>query len=176
MRLYVIGIVLAVVVVSGVMLINFGNFSGLPGGQASAKTTTTAARTTTGAVAIGNAGLGGSIYGANSSKPVSGSAYDCALPAITSQWSCAALPTGYAIPPRLPNAPPAFCYQNMTQAACSLFKQTYGSGVCTPNETTFTDPFDCGCNGIVTGDPFTGRCGVPASVCLAAAVTQPQQG
>lgn len=94
-----------------------------------------------------------------------GPAYDCSLPAVNSQLSCATLPLGYKIPPRLPDAPPAVCPSGMTSAACALFKQTYGNGVCDPNETSIDAPLDCSCPGALTPDPYTGRCTDPASVC-----------
>ncbi len=102
--------------------------------------------------------------------------YGCAKPAISSQYVCDQIPAGYQIKQRLPNAPQAFCWPQMTQSACALFKQTFANGVCDPNETVFTDPLDCGCTGVVIGDPYTGRCGAPATVCLAAQAVQPQQG
>jgi len=55
----------------------------------------------------------------------------------------------------------------MNASACSLLKQTQNNGVCDPNETATTSPLDCGCGGANVPDPYTGRCGSPASVCLA---------
>ena len=94
-----------------------------------------------------------------------GTDYDCAKPSLNSQNFCDKLPPGYEIPPRLPNSPPAGCRAGMTDSACALLKQTYGNGVCDPNETVWTNPFDCGCPGALVGDPYTGRCGSPASIC-----------
>ncbi len=91
--------------------------------------------------------------------------YDCAKPAIQSQYVCDQLPPGYKIAPRLPVAPQAQCSSQMTQSACALLKQTFGNGVCDPNETVWTSPLDCGCGGASVGDPYTGRCGTPATVC-----------
>jgi hypothetical protein len=91
--------------------------------------------------------------------------YDCNLPAQNSQNFCDKLPAGYQIPSHLPNAPQPYCPAGMTSSACQLLKQTWGNGACDPNETVWTDPLDCGCTGAVVGDPFTGRCGAPATVC-----------
>ncbi len=101
--------------------------------------------------------------------------YYCAKPAVNSQNFCDQLPPGYQIAPRLPNAPSAPCRAGMTDSACQLLKQTYVNGVCDPNETVWTDPLDCGCTGAVVGDPFTGRCGAPATVCQVQAQAEVQK-
>jgi hypothetical protein len=93
--------------------------------------------------------------------------YDCPRPSANSQYLCDILPAGYQIAPRLVNAPTAYCLNNMTEAACTLLKQTQSNGVCDPNETWQTSPLDCGCTGALVPDPYTGRCAAPASVCLA---------
>lgn len=67
----------------------------------------------------------------------------------------------------------------MTADAWALFQKTYGSGVCTPNETPMTDPFDCSVQGNETVDPYTGRPGIPVSVCQMSnldAIAQGQEG
>ncbi len=106
---------------------------------------------------------------AHSSSIGSGTAnsvpYDCPTPAISTQYACDQLPQGYKLAPKLPNAPPVYCLSGMTASACALLKQTYANGVCDPNETVWTAPLDCGCTGELTGDPFTGRCAAPATVC-----------
>ncbi len=101
--------------------------------------------------------------------------YACENPAINTQNFCDRLPAGYVIAPRLPNGPQAYCRAGMTDSACSLLKQTFSNGVCDPNETVWTDPLDCGCTGAVVGDPFTGRCGAPATVCQLQAVIENQK-
>jgi len=93
--------------------------------------------------------------------------YDCPKPSANSELLCDILPTGYTIAARLPNAPNAYCLTNMSQAACTLLKQTQSNGVCDPNETWKTSPLDCGCTGALVPDPYTGRCAAPASICLA---------
>ncbi len=98
-----------------------------------------------------------------SAPPATG--YACTSPAINSQNFCDQLPTGYKIAPKLPAGPSASCRAGMTASACALLKQTFANGVCDPNETVWTDPLDCGCTGAVVGDPYTGRCGAPATVC-----------
>lgn len=92
--------------------------------------------------------------------------YDCPKPSANSELLCDILPVGYQIAPRLVNAPPPYCLAGMSTAACALLKQTQANGVCDPNETYDTSPLDCGCNGALVPDPFTGRCAAPASVCL----------
>ena len=92
-------------------------------------------------------------------------AYTCEKPAANSQNFCDQLPAGYRIAPKLSNGPNAYCRAGMTDSACSLLKQTFSNGVCDPNETVATSPLDCGCTGSLTSDPFTGRCGAPATVC-----------
>ncbi len=119
-----------------------------------------------------NLSSGGGVL-SNSSPTVP--AYDCAKPAANSQNFCDQLPTGYQIAPRLPNGPQAYCRSGMTASACALLKQTFANGICDPNETVWTDPLDCGCSGALIGDPFTGRCGAPATVCQLQLVQQAQQ-
>ncbi len=101
--------------------------------------------------------------------------YDCSQPAINSQNFCDQLPAGFQIAPRLPNGPGAYCRAGMSDSACALLKQTFANGVCDPNETVWTDPLDCGCTGALVGDPFTGRCGAPATVCQLQAQQQAQK-
>jgi len=91
--------------------------------------------------------------------------YFCAKPAINTALFCDQLPPGFTIPGKGPNAPAPTCPSGMSASACSLLKQTMFTGVCTPNETPFTDPFDCGCSGATTADPYTGRCSAPSAVC-----------
>ncbi len=91
--------------------------------------------------------------------------YACEKPAVNTQNFCDKLPAGYQIAPRLPNAPAPSCRAGMTTSACQLLQKTYANGVCDPNETASTDPLDCGCTGALVGDPYTGRCGLAASVC-----------
>ena len=112
-----------------------------------------------------------SVQGGSTAGPQapSNTQYDCATPAINTQNFCDTLPQGYKIPTRLPNAPPAACPSGMSASACQVLKLTYGNGVCDPNETVWTSPLDCGCGGANIGDPFTGRCGAPATVCQLAA-------
>ena len=99
--------------------------------------------------------------------PTSVPAYDCPKPSANSELLCDILPAGYQIAPRLVNAPPGYCFNGSSDAACALLKQTQSNGVCDPNETWKTDPLDCGCTGALVPDPYTGRCAAPASVCLA---------
>lgn len=125
----------------------------------------------------------GTLASVSSTKTVSQSGqaapaaggYSCGTPAINSQNFCDKLPVGYQIAPHLPNGPPPYCAAGMTASACQLLKQTWSNGVCDPNETVWTDPLDCGCTGAVTGDPFTGRCGAPATLCQVQAQAQQKQ-
>ncbi|HZW84752.1 MAG TPA: hypothetical protein VFE91_02475 [Nitrososphaerales archaeon] len=93
--------------------------------------------------------------------------YDCPKPSANSELLCDILPANYVIAARLPNAPPAYCFNGMSDAACALLKQTQSNGVCDPNETWKTSPLDCACTGALVPDPYTGRCAAPASICLA---------
>jgi|BEDMetMinimDraft_2_1075160.scaffolds.fasta_scaffold00463_10 hypothetical protein len=110
----------------------------------------------------------GSVLNYGASQPP----YDCAYPAIDSDLSCATLPPGYNISPKLPGSPPVVCPAGMTSDACSLLQKTEGNGVCDPNETPFTAPLDCNCPGALSPDPYTGRCASPATVCQAQAAAE----
>jgi len=117
--------------------------------------------------AAGTSNRGGITTIASASQPTVGdpNRYDCAYPAINTALFCDKLPLGYQIPFRSPNAPDVQCPKGMSVSACSLLKQTMYTGVCTPNETPFTDPFDCGCSGATVADPYLGRCTAPAAIC-----------
>jgi|SRR5579875_1320275 hypothetical protein len=117
-----------------------------------------------------NGGSGQTLQASQTTYP-----YDCALPANSSMWNCATLPSGYKIAPKLPGAPQAVCPSQMSAAACQLYQQTYGNGVCDPNETSITAPLDCSCPGATTPDWYTGRCAAPATVCQAAAQAEISQ-
>ena len=87
------------------------------------------------------------------------------------------IPKGYNLAPHLPNAPVYSCPSQMNSTECQTFKASCGNGVCDPNETYLTCPVDCGCYGNQAGNPFTGRCGQPATVCqLQAQLQAAQQG
>jgi hypothetical protein len=58
----------------------------------------------------------------------------------------------------------------MDPQQCKLFQASCGNGVCDPNESCATCPIDCGINGQLTCDPYTGRPGAPISVCQVAAI------
>jgi hypothetical protein len=117
----------------------------------------------------------GGVFGLNSGNTGTGktlgtsqtSTYDCGYPSSSTQLTCDKLPAGYTIAPRLSGAPPVVCPTGMSDSACQLFKQTYGNGVCDPNETSSDAPLDCSCPGALTPDPYTGRCASPATVCQA---------
>ena len=134
-------------------------------------------------------GVGYLAYALNSSSsappqrnvvaaPPSSDLYSCKAPAINTYKFCDQLPAGYQIAPRLPNAPQAFCPTGTSDSTCLILKQTQSNGVCDPNETVWSDPLDCGCTGALIADPFTGRCGSPATVCQLQAQEQAakQQG
>lgn len=75
------------------------------------------------------------------------------------------IPTGYTLAPHYPIAPTYQCPSGMNPAQCALFRASCGNGVCDPNESCTTCPIDCGINGQLTCDPYTGRPGNPVSVC-----------
>ncbi len=77
------------------------------------------------------------------------------------------IPAGYVTAPHSFNAPNFPCPPGMSPSQCSSFEQTCGNGVCDPNETCQTCPIDCAPSGNLVCDPYTGRPGMPASVCQA---------
>ena len=80
------------------------------------------------------------------------------------------IPAGYTTAPHYPNAPAYPCPAGMNTQQCTLFKVTCGNGVCDPKESCASCAIDCGINGQLTCDPYTGRPGAPISVCQVAAV------
>lgn len=80
------------------------------------------------------------------------------------------IPSGYVPSPHYVNAPQYPCPSGMNPTQCTLFKSTCGNGVCDPNESCATCPIDCGVNGQLTCDPYTGRPGSPISVCQVAGI------
>src|SRR5438445_12717180 len=150
--------VIAVILGGGYLVYTFG-FSSVP--QNGSTTTNSGVTTTNGGV----------------SAPSGSGLYSCTGPAINTYKFCDKLPTGYQITARLPNAPQPFCPAGTSDTACVLLKQTQSNGVCDPNETVWSDPLDCGCTGSLIADPFTGRCGAPATVCqLQAQIQNAKQG
>jgi len=77
------------------------------------------------------------------------------------------LPLGYTPAPHYPGGATYSCPPGMDAAQCKLFQASCGNGVCDPNESCATCPFDCGVPGQLTCDPYTGRPGAPASICQA---------
>jgi len=75
------------------------------------------------------------------------------------------LPAGYVLAPHYPISPVYPCPSGMNPQQCKLFQASCGNGVCDPNESCATCPIDCGINGQLTCDPYTGRPGAPISVC-----------
>ena len=75
------------------------------------------------------------------------------------------IPAGYVLSPHYPNAPKYPCPSGMNAQQCAVFQQSCGNGVCDPNESCQTCAIDCGINGQLTCDPYTGRAGAPISVC-----------
>jgi hypothetical protein len=77
------------------------------------------------------------------------------------------IPTGYTLAPLYANVPDFSCPSGMSTTQCALFKQSCGNGVCDPNESCASCPIDCGTTGSLLCDPYTGRPGIPSSVCQA---------
>jgi hypothetical protein len=75
------------------------------------------------------------------------------------------VPAGYSLAPHYPNAATYPCPSGMNPTQCKLFQASCGNGVCDPNESCATCAIDCGINGQLTCDPYTGRAGAPISVC-----------
>jgi hypothetical protein len=80
------------------------------------------------------------------------------------------IPAGYTLSPHYANAPQYPCPSGMNTQQCNLFKASCGNGVCDPNESCASCPIDCGINGQLTCDPYTGRPGAPISVCQVAGI------
>jgi len=80
------------------------------------------------------------------------------------------IPAGYTLAPHYSIAYTYPCPSGMNTQQCTLFKASCGNGVCDPNESCATCSIDCGINGQLTCDPYTGRPGAPISVCQAAAI------
>jgi len=80
------------------------------------------------------------------------------------------LPAGYTLSPHYLNAPQYPCPSGMNAAQCASFKASCGNGVCDPNESCASCAIDCGINGQLTCDPYTGRPGAPVSVCQVAGI------
>jgi hypothetical protein len=80
------------------------------------------------------------------------------------------IPNGYVLAPHYPNAPTYPCPSGMNAQQCAQFQASCGNGVCDPNESCASCPIDCGINGQLTCDPYTGRPGAPISVCQVAAI------
>lgn len=83
------------------------------------------------------------------------------------------LPAGYILAPHDVNAYTFPCPSGMDATQCSLFQASCGNGVCDPNESCATCPYDCGVAGQLTCDPYTGRPGAPLSICEVAYQNQP---
>jgi hypothetical protein len=75
------------------------------------------------------------------------------------------IPAGYVLSPHYPIAATYPCPSGMNPTQCKLFQASCGNGVCDPNESCATCAIDCGINGQLTCDPYTGRAGAPISVC-----------
>jgi hypothetical protein len=148
------GIGVALVLIVGVSFLLYGNGMGSP-------------RSVSTPNSVGTTQVAASSSAQNTGvlSPALINEYYCAKPAINTGLFCDQLPPGFQIPGRSPNAPSVHCPSGMSASACNLLKQTMYTGVCTPNETPFTDPFDCGCSGATTADPYTGRCSAPSAVC-----------
>lgn len=75
------------------------------------------------------------------------------------------IPSGYIVAPHFVIANTYSCPSGMNTQQCNTFKASCGNGVCDPNESCASCPIDCGINGQLTCDPYTGRAGAPISVC-----------
>ncbi len=75
------------------------------------------------------------------------------------------IPAGYVLAPHYPIAATYPCPPGMNPTQCKFFQASCGNGVCDPNESCASCAIDCGINGQLTCDPYTGRAGAPISVC-----------
>ncbi len=77
------------------------------------------------------------------------------------------VPAGYVPAPHFANGAVYPCPRNMTASQCRQFEQSCGNGVCDPNESCSDCPIDCGVTGQQTCVLYTGRAGIPSSICQA---------
>jgi hypothetical protein len=103
----------------------------------------------------------------NSSTPGPASGYQNAQGLPEGAWAqyLGYVPSGYVLAPHYANAAQYPCPSGMNPTQCKLFQASCGNGVCDPNESCATCPIDCGIQGQLTCDPYTGRSGAPISVC-----------
>jgi hypothetical protein len=146
--------VLAVLVIAGAVGIYY--YTSAPASTSSATTSSTSGVTTS-TSQTGNTTAG--------SGPAGG--YQNAQGQPQGAWAdyLGYIPNGYKLAPHFPNAPTYPCPQGMDSTQCATFQQSCGNGVCDPNESCASCPIDCGINGQLTCDPYTGRPGAPVSVC-----------
>lgn len=87
--------------------------------------------------------------------------------------------TSYSVPAKRPNAPSFGCPAGTDPSVCTLLRETCGNGVGSSQEpwkTCFNCPFDAGCSGDNSCDPYTHQCSSPASACMVIAGGYRQAG
>jgi hypothetical protein len=141
-KIAIVAVVLVAIIAGGAGIYYYT--SAPPGFSSQTSSTTTAS------------GVGGSGYQDSSGQP-------------QGAWAgyLGFIPAGYVVAPHQGNAPTFECPPGMSSSACTQFKQSCGNGVCDPNESCATCPIDCAPTGSLECDPYTGRPGMPASVCQA---------
>ena len=157
--------VLALLVVAGAVGLYY--YTAAPGPATSTSSIGTSSSTSTSASQTGTNSSGSGPTGGNCVRNAQG---QCTQPQGAWADYLGYIPAGYTLVPHFLNAPQYPCPSGMNTQQCALFKASCGNGVCDPNESCATCPIDCGINGQLTCDPYTGRPGAPISVCQVAGI------
>jgi hypothetical protein len=152
--------VLAVLVIAGAVGIYY--YTSAPVSTQSTTGSSTVGGNTSTSTQTGASTLGSGPAGGSCQKNAAG---QCTQPEGAWADYLGYIPSGYTLAPHFPNAPDYPCPSGMDATQCATFQQSCGNGVCDPNESCASCPIDCGINGQLTCDPYTGRPGAPVSVC-----------
>jgi hypothetical protein len=152
--------VLAVLILAGAVGIYF--YTMAPAGTVSTTISSSKGSTTT---TSSNANQTSSQSGPTGGNCVRNAQGQCTQPQGAWADYLGYLPAGYTLSPHYLNAPTYPCPSGMNAQQCASFQASCGNGVCDPNESCASCAIDCGINGQLTCDPYTGRPGAPVSVC-----------
>ena len=156
---------LAVLILAGAVGVYYYTLA--PAGGPTISSTAESSASATSSTQTGNSTSQAGPAGGNCVRDAQG---DCTQPQGAWADYLGYIPAGYTLAPHYPNAPTYPCPSGMNANQCTLFRASCGNGVCDPNESCATCPIDCGINGQLTCDPYTGRPGAPISVCQVAAI------
>lgn len=87
--------------------------------------------------------------------------------------------TSYQVPAKGPNSPSFSCPAGTDPSLCAILQQTCGNGVGSAQEpwkSCYNCPFDAGCTGDNSCDPYTHECSSPVSACMVIAGGYSQAG